>query len=204
MGCGGAKPNSKRSILERQELIEGNRDLAQRMSRAILRTFNARLDPEELISATDIALCEAASRYRPMKNATFSTYLYYFLKGALVRSIKQQTREVIESCCTEEELCLHDETSTQQEQESISPRAQSPEAQTYKEELRLLCQRGLAELTQVERSVLLESHVMELGMQEVADNLGYSRGHLFSIRKTAENKFRSYLLASEEDFDLAA
>jgi RNA polymerase sigma factor (sigma-70 family) len=203
----------KLSVEERNALIMKHREQAQRMACALLRRWGAHLTPDELTSAVDLALCEAALRYAPRPGAAFATYLFYFLKGEVIRSLTAASGQSVEEShdarvnddesgyhpSVEEELPSEDEAA-----QMSSLQVKCPERETYLGELRAVCKDALAQLSTLERKIIVESHVEERDMVSMAKRLGYSRGHLFAIRKSAERKVRRHFEESDTDFDLAA
>lgn len=80
----------KRSELgarEIEKLILDHRENGRKLARSVLRKWRARLSLEEVDSIVDLTLCEAAKRYRPDKGACFMTFLFYHLRGYLVRAV---------------------------------------------------------------------------------------------------------------------
>src|SRR5690349_3051107 len=75
------------SDLEREDLITSSRLKARKLGRSILRKWNARLDLQEVDSIVDLSLCEAAARFDPSVGASFLTFLFYHLRGNLIRAI---------------------------------------------------------------------------------------------------------------------
>ena len=84
-----ARQNRSRnlSVEEQHALILEHRESARKVARTILRKWNVVMGADEIDSAADLALCEAAHGYRPKASATFMTYLFYFIKGCLSRAI---------------------------------------------------------------------------------------------------------------------
>src|SRR3990167_8004194 len=83
------KPKRERplSVSAKEKLILEYRANARKLSRSMLRRWHARLDLEEVDSLVVLSLCEAAARYGPNKGASFMTFLYYHLRGCLVRAV---------------------------------------------------------------------------------------------------------------------
>ena len=68
-------------------VIISSRGKARKLARSILRRWNARLDLNEVDSIVDLSLCEAAARFSPDMGASFMTFLFYHLRGNLIRTI---------------------------------------------------------------------------------------------------------------------
>ena len=72
---------------EREELVVTHRIKARKLARSILRKWHARLDIQEVDSIVDLSLCEAVRRYNPAFGASFITFLYYHMRGNLIRAV---------------------------------------------------------------------------------------------------------------------
>ncbi len=203
----GTKGNATKEGANYEALILDNREKAHRMAYGILRGFGSTIDQDEIVSAADLALCEAASRYEPRPNACFTTYLYYFIKGEIVRSMQESARSAANAEAQKHALSAHESEHAQEvidlEASHVDENKSScPERIAYQDELRKMCRAAVAMLSDVERAVVLESHIEENPMLGIAKKLGYSRGHLFAIRKNAERKLKRHF--ENSDFDLAA
>jgi DNA-directed RNA polymerase sigma subunit (sigma70/sigma32) len=71
----------------RTELVLTYRIKARKLARSILRKWHARLDLQEVDSIVDLSLCEAVRRYNPTKGASFMTFLFYHMRGNLIRAV---------------------------------------------------------------------------------------------------------------------
>ena len=72
---------------DREALVIEFRLKARKLARSILRKWHARLDLQEVDSIVDLSLCEAVRRFDPTKGASFMTFLYYHLRGNLIRTV---------------------------------------------------------------------------------------------------------------------
>jgi RNA polymerase sigma factor (sigma-70 family) len=183
-----------------QDLVMENQNKAQKLCYALARRWGIKLPLEELKSAANLALCEAASRYRPMKNASFVTYLFPFIKGALAqsawaqKSLNHAQHEDLESLAKASDCAVEtDHESKEFSSLASKPEISSPEHQAWIFELNKYCRQVLKHLNQLERRVMLESHVAEQKMAVLARHLGYSRGYFFSVRQVALRKARHLL-----------
>jgi RNA polymerase sigma factor (sigma-70 family) len=186
---------------DRQALIIALRTKAHRLAFALLRRWGAYLEADEVRSAADLALCEAATRYIPRADSTFITYLFYFIKGAIARALVEQRRASGHPIAVEAEGApilgrrLYPEEADEGEAFEIAADRvhHCPERLAYLREVRRHCRSALAELTPLEHRVVLEVHVEGNKVAPLARHLGYSRGHLFTVRKVAERKLRARL-----------
>ena len=178
-------------------LILENRIRARRMGRSIMGRWGASIQEDEFGSVCDLALCEAASRFRPDFGTEFPTYLFYFLKGALARAIdasKMRSVQVSFEDRVESSPKKHTDSLEVAQEESMGALENGcPERSAYLDELRVHCNRALLSLNHLERKVVLNVSLLELKVAHVARNMGYSRGYVSSVRKDALVKMRREL-----------
>lgn len=189
---------------DREALILEHRLSARKIARHMMKKWNAHLSPDELDSIVDLAICEAAQNYTPIEGVAFTTYLFYFLKGNLIKGICMNREAVAESRAefdeertlsgqaSESEYSLdgrghHEISSNEQEV------ATSPEKEAYLVELREHCNEAMMKLSNLERDIVFRVHVMDYNVTAVAKQLGYSRGHVSTLRGVALRKMKTAL-----------
>lgn len=191
-------------IAGQNELVLNHRETAFRLMRSMMRRWGFRLDRSEAQSIADMALCEAAKRFKPGHNATFVTYLFHFLRGALIAELKRQRRASL--TMTLESSLSH--VGDEGERRDISPleslpeaqntpeanRHESPEVSTYRDELKEYCEKALQLLTPLEREVVIGIHMNETKVAHFAREIGYSRGHVSELRRQAFKKLAPELM----------
>ena len=191
----GFKANIENDLVE--QLILENRVRARRMGRSIMGRWGATIPEDEFGSVCDLALCEAASRFRSDFGTEFPTYLFYFLKGALARAIdasKMRSVQVSFEDRVETSPKKHIDSLETSEEDGIGALDNGcPERSAYLDELRVHCNRALLSLNHLERKVVLNVSLLELKVAHVARNMGYSRGYVSSVRKDALGKMRREL-----------
>lgn len=195
----------KLSAAEREHIILENREKAFRMARRVCHSAITTLSQDEIRSISDHALCEAALRYSPMPGATFLTYVFYFIKGEVRKAlfINGHLGSEVESIHGEEREGLLEDDRMEADYGLIAEEVKfSPEILTYQAQMRKSCKVALQKLSVIEQKVVLGALIGEQKMAHLAKELGYSRGHLFAIKKLAEEKMRLYL--ADFDYDLAA
>ena len=176
----------------------------------LLKGWSARLATDDFVSAVDLALCEAASRYTPSDRASFITYLFYFIKGELLETLKQQGRPVapglVEPAPAEqvEGHASEDSRADGDPIDYIGDLSLAPDRLAYLNELREACLLAMQELSEMEQMVLVERDLFQEKMTTVAKKTGYSRGHLFLLQKQATQKMRAALASIQDDMLIAA
>ena len=202
VGQKGQTAARKRLPLEKQhELIVAHQESALKIAQSILRGWGMVLPREELESAVNMALCEAAHNYVPTPSATFATYLFYFVKGSLLQWLRfvKQGADDREGHASRKFLPLTHhtaESSKENEREELAVAAgheETPEKDVCNQELRGKMLDSLARLSRVERDVVCLAVVLEHKVAAVARQLHYSRGHLFAVRQAALRKMQNDL-----------
>ena len=76
---------------ERTRLVERHLDLAQRAARSIFPRVKAHVEFDELVALASPGLAEAAQRYDPDRGASFNTYAWYRVQGAVIDGLRKMT-----------------------------------------------------------------------------------------------------------------
>jgi RNA polymerase sigma factor (sigma-70 family) len=176
------------SAQEREDLVIEFRLKARTLAHSILRKWHSRLDPQEVESIVDLSLCEAVRRFNKHKGASFMTFLFYHLRGNLIRAVataaslnfvplgdhenseygEGRNINAIEIADT---LCNHD--------------FMAPDEVLLKKEIAGLSQKACERLDPLEREVIFRIYVQEQQLMDVARTLGYSRCHISRVKKKA-------------------
>ena len=173
---------------DRDFLVIEFREQARKLARSILRKWRSRLDLDELNSAVDLSLCEAVKRYDPTRGASFITFLYYHLRGNLIRTVSyaananvvpgnEPGRELSED---ETAMNAMDIANALTGAESISP-----DEALLKKQLVKLSFDACHRLDDLEREVIQRIFVEEHQLNDVAASLGYSRCHISRVKRRA-------------------
>jgi len=173
-------------------LVTEHRENGRKLARSFLRRWRVRMDLEEVDSAVDLALCEAASRYDEKKGAAFMTFFYYHLRGHMVRAVERAANNsammVNFSHSTEVDIADW----AQKEAHNFAHHASSsseenpnPEAIALRRE-RIKHTRSVChELDSLEQEVLSRAFEKEEALVDIAESLGYSRCHISRVKKRA-------------------
>ncbi len=175
-------------------LIVQYRVKARKLARSILRKWHARLDLEEVDSLVDLSLCEAARRFNSRKGASFMTFLYYHLRGNLIRTIHYSatvnaipTGEAYDGESFEEgndknqRVCSANEVADA----LCSTEYISPDDLLYKKELVSLSHAACSRLDNLEREVIERIYLKGQQLMDIARSLGYSRCHISRVKRKA-------------------
>lgn len=201
-----ARKKKVESLTKRQieNLILEHRESGRKLSRSLLRRWRVRMPLEEIDSIVDLTLCEAALRYNPTKGASFMTFLYYHLRGNLVRAITEATQSnqmfLNFSAATDGELSdwpkVVDSAACNvlPEHEGIVKRDnETPEGAVIRGEREDFCIKAFEKLDELEREVLSRSFNKEESLVDIAKSLGYSRCHISRVKKTALDRLKIIL-----------
>lgn len=187
------------SVRKREKLIIANRGAAFNLARYFVHRWAIRMDQEELRSIADIALCEAALRFKPSMGTKFTTYLFFYVKSELIKVIRHEALRGQNLQQVDQEMLSdlqHDESSSFEE--SCVAMEACPETQLHLSELREGCRKAVAELSSMEKSIVFEVYVNERKVASVARMMGYSRGHVSDLRRRALNKMKGTMVPYKE------
>ncbi len=181
------------------DLALRHREAARKLALSMITKWKCRLEPDELQSVIDLALCEAASRYNQSHGAAFMTFLFYHLKGKLVKTIAARAKQGILFIDDYEKarfvVCGDDESSDVRSSEwktlcrDMNTDMQ-PDELLYRRQLVELCQTACRRLRGIEREVIRQIYFENKELADVTAEMGYSRGHLFRVRMRALAKIR--------------
>jgi len=209
-----AKASSKKTQVlgdaEVAALILEHRDNGRKLARSILRRWRVRMPAEEIDSTVDLALCEAARRYNPDKGAAFMTFLFYHLRGHLVRSVAKAAQ------ATNIFLAFGPKTDDEEKKWqhvsseplwSFAPEhllfgqrdAETPENVVLRQEKIDQCREAVTKLDDLEKEIITRSFGSEQPLVDIARNLGYSRCHISRVKKSALNRLEGILAESREE-----
>lgn len=193
------RDDSYLSNKQREELVINYRLKARKLARSILRKWHARLDLQEVDSVVDLSLCEAVKRFNPKMGASFMTFLFYHLRGNLIRAVT--------SAASANLVPLNDlETKLQQNEESYQTARPNPargvnaieiaealcghdypmpDEIVLKRELVNLSQQACGKLDDLAREVISRIYIQGQQLIDIANSLGYSRCHISRVKKKA-------------------
>ena len=166
------------------------------MTRGFLKKWGSHIDEDELISVSDLSLCEAASRFDESRNVSFITFLFYYIKGNLVKAVINSS--IINGCDRDTYLERNGEkeysTSQNKLQEilnnevaecSMGSSKDTPVDLLLKKELYSISKETCKGLDDVERKIIEKIYLQGEQVVNVAKELGYSRCHISRIKRSA-------------------
>ncbi len=184
-----------------EEYILGYREKARKLARSILRKWRAHLELDELDSVVDLSLCEAGSRFNPKLGASFMTFLFYHLRGNLIRTISIAANANSVPLYDSDGLDSIGEARDHSRGYRLIHASEIAEAVTCKDSLlpdEMIAQKQLIVLSQkayfaldsLEKEIIDRIYNREEQLLDVANSLGYSRCHISRVkRKALENMY---------------
>lgn len=180
----------------REEYVVRYRGKARKLARSILRKWRSRLDITEVDSLVDLSLCESVQRFSPDRGASFMTFLFYHLRGNLIRAITHAVQSSAIPMVEVDSLIALDEGGEGSNQRGAinaieianaltSQEELSPDEALYRKEMIALSQRSYQHLDNLEQQVLSKLYAEENQMIDIARNLGYSRCHISRVKRRA-------------------
>ena len=192
---------NKAAQAKREELVVQFRLKARKLARSILRKWHARLDIQEVDSLVDLSLCEAVRRYNPRKGASFMTFLYYHLRGNLIRAvtyaatlntvpIREEHNEPLEEEGERSRRGYRAANAIEAAEALCGSDHAMPDDALIKKELVGLSLKACARLDALEREVIERLYLEGRQLMDIARSLGYSRCHISRVKKRAAQRLK--------------
>lgn len=184
--------SGKLSREERDELVLEYRIRARKLARSLLRRWNIYLDLESVDSVVDLSLCEAVTRFDPDRGAGFMTFMYYHLRGNLMRLITDSVQHtgVLEGRHPVAGSKLEEEEETILGPDDIiaalhSGGHRSPDDLLAHKELFKLSLDACSKLDTLGRQVIKRFYFLGEPITDIAVSMGYSRSHVSRVKTRA-------------------
>ncbi len=179
---------------ERNQLIEENIDLGYRLAWKFLHHWRIRLFEDEVRSIVGLALCEAALRFNRDFKTSFRTFLFYHLRGCLLKEISDKIKQSHSRRSLVAALIEGDDDRKAVETEDLSfVERFTPEAALQEKQTSKVCWEATQQLDELEQQVLLRHFVEEDSLNQIAENLGYCRCHISRVKHKALEKMERML-----------
>jgi RNA polymerase sigma factor (sigma-70 family) len=170
-------------------------------------------------SIVDLSLCEAVKRFDPSKGASFMTFLFYHLKGNLVRAVASAASSTAIPLAIAElsESAFSDGERSRQYSnialnaielaEAVSSQdIPQPDEALWRKELSSKSSDACEKLDALEREIVKRIFVHEQQIIDIAAALGYSRCHISRVKKKALSTLHDELsvVINREDYGAVA
>jgi RNA polymerase sigma factor (sigma-70 family) len=193
-----AKVTETLTPFQQEALIMKYRVKARKLGRSMLRRWHVRLDADEVDSVVDLSLCEAVKRFDASKGASFMTFLFYHMKGNMVRSVAASAAanaiplalaEAGESRLADCEVKLYGKFSginANEIADAITSQDEPlPDEALWRKELNERSALACDKLDSLEREIVKRLFVHEQQIIDIAAALGYSRCHISRVKRKA-------------------
>lgn len=188
------KSDDSLSQEEQNQLVLEFRVKANKLAKSILRKWNSRIDLNEIDSIVDLSLCEASRRFDPTMGASFMTFLYYHLKGNLIRTITTAATsnsvpvdftEVADVELYGKGYAYRSANSIEVSEALALKEVETPQESLEKKELVTLASNACDNLDKLEKEVINRIYLKGEQVINIAKLLGYSRCHISRVKKKA-------------------
>jgi RNA polymerase sigma factor FliA len=75
---------------EQKQLVEANLDYARKLARGLKTQISSDFSHDELVAYGNRGLVEAAARFDPTRGASFKTFSYYRIRGAILDGVRAE------------------------------------------------------------------------------------------------------------------
>ena len=204
---------------QREMLVLLYRERARKLAMSLMKRWRARVERDDFDSAVDLSLCEAARLFKPGVGCSFTSYLFYHLRGNLIRCIQRSSQNTWLS----RELARHmaggagpestrpdgvDYTAEQITKALSNHDSETPEEALCRKQIAEFIREACQSLEKLQRSVIGSWLMGNHKVRNIAASVGLSRCYTSRIRTKAMRELKKRVGASllgeldiELDFD---
>lgn len=192
---------AKKTTLDTEVLVTENYEYACKLAHTMLRRWQVLLNRDDIESAIGLALAEAASRFDESKGAHFRTFLFYHLRGVLLREVSDK----IDSEKLNRPLENFSETSEFVEKTPAALVEKSnPEGLAITNQRWSSIRTLAGKLESLEKEVITRHYFENKSLSDIAEELNYCRCHISRVKKSALQNMKSAAgVESSSDFGSA-
>ena len=154
-----------------------------RLAHKLLKIWNMSFDTDEVQSIVSLSLCKAAKGFDETKGASFKTYYFYFLRGALAKEVSKKI--IDKNNLTHDSRMFDGDDNVVPIELAVK---ETPETLSHKKELIDFCLSNNSGLDELERKVIEEFYLKDVPLTQIAKIVDYSEAHLSRVRKQAISK----------------
>lgn len=172
-------------------------DQALKIAKSLLTKWGAVIESDELSSLVNLSIAEALSRFDPSKGASIITFLYYHLKGNVIKIIEER-----KSCLefSGDETFMNYSFNNHGDSSLID--RTNPEDLCEQKQLNDRFYNALDQLSDLEKQLLILNLEHGYKVQHIAKKLGLSRSYLSKIKHAALRKVCMQIGLNEDLKDL--
>lgn len=187
--------------LERiEQIILEHREHGKRLAWSFLNHWRVRMKHDDVISVVGAALCEAANRFDEEKGVSFKTFLFYHLRGMLLKEIARLIQEQKMLQGLDHGVLAdggHGELSVHHGMPLVE--TNNPERIIERREAARICWDACSHLDTLEREVLIRHYVNDESLVDIAEDLKYCRCHISRVKSRALAKLSKVLRTYHRD-----
>ncbi len=201
---------------QREALVLMYRGRARKLAMSLMKRWRARIEREDFESTVDLSLCEAAKLFKPGIGCSFTSYLFYHLRGNLIRSIQRSSqntwisRELAKFMAggvgPEIERPAGIEVTAEQITKALSNHeVELPDEALYRKQIAEFIREACQSLEKLQRSVIGSWLMGNHKVKKIAESVGLSRCYTSRVRRKAMKELKKRVGASllnELDIDL--
>ena len=181
------------TVENKTDLILKHVELGQKLAWKLLNSWQARLPQEEVQSIVGISLCEAANNFDGRPNVQFQTFLFYYLRGRLLREITESVKARNFSI---KSLNIDGNNISDGVLEDYLPdcftavETKNAENLLIESEDREVIEKSFSVLDSLEKEVIMRHYLEGQSLIDLAKELGYCRCHLSRVKARALAKLK--------------
>ena len=192
-----AEPSVRRlSDARYEEIILEHREHGRRLAWSFLSSWRVRLHHDEVGSIVGAALCEAAHRFDESRGVAFKTFLFYHLRGMLLKEIaravsEQRVLQYVPGSSISETNPGESLMPSLPDSQTIDQ--DDPEKIIERQQIANICLEACKELDELEREIVLRHYVYDEPLIDIAEDLKYCRCHISRVKSRGLAKLEHQL-----------
>ena len=191
------EPSVRKLSAERfEQIVLEHREHGRRLAWSFLSSWRVRLHHDDVTSIVGAALSEAAHRFDESRGVSFKTFLFYHLRGMLLKEIaravsEQRVLQYVPGSTLSDGMGNTDSSQPFPELQPVEH--DDPEKIAQRQELASICFEACKELDELERQIVIRHYVYDEPLIEIAEDLDYCRCHISRVKSRGLSKLEGYL-----------
>lgn len=182
-------------LSDSSQMVLAHQSMGVRLAWKFLSSWHIRLEPDEVKSLVNLALCEAALRFDFNRGVTFRTFFFYHLRGILIKHITVLYRNSILYVSRSSASSSDEDYIPRSSELWFSPLVDrdTPETLLCSQQISQRLKDVCAELDPVEQQVITRHFYFGESLHDIARELDYCRCHLSRVKSKALKSLASKL-----------
>lgn len=196
-----ASYEQKVNQVDKTQLIISHVELGMKLAWKLLNSWQAKLPQDDVKSLVGISLCEAANNYDGRPNVQFQTFLYYYLRGRLLREITDSVKSRnIALKLSLSDSSLSDSTLDEELYKSLPiQEIKTAEDILINREEKDIIEESFDKLDDLEKEIVSRHYIEGESLIDIAKELGYCRCHLSRVKRRALSKLKKNISFKSDD-----